>query len=176
MSMLDLKTRILNFTPGNSNVLDVGAGMGFYHCDLLAKTPNLTLLDAHQPYLDERLKKFPQVLTINRQALGYLQDTLFYYDVILGIDFLEHLDKPEAMDVVYYMRHRADRVALFVPEGVHPQDRDAYGMGDDHWQTHRSTWYAGDMEALGFTVEVLPSFHGHLPGKDPGALWCEWRK
>ena len=97
------------------------------------------------------------------------------YDVVLGIDFVEHLRRMEALRVIAQMQRVGRSVLLFVPEGHHPQDRDFFGLGGDHWQVHRSTWYSDDLIALGFDVDRWPDFHKGEEGKDPGALWATWR-
>lgn len=177
-----LHNRLLEEIPEGASVLDVGAGLAQYHELLIAKGCKLTLIDAHKPYLDERLSRWPQIETINEKAENALWDTevaLRKWDVALGIDFIEHLDQRNAKYVIQHMQGVAAKVILFVPEGNHPQDKDHYNMGGDHWQTHRSTWNVGMLEALGFIVERWLDFHRWAVndrGVDPGALWAIWRR
>lgn len=174
-----LHARILAEIPSGSSVLDVGAGLAKYHGILINQGCKLTLLDAHKPYLDERAARFPGATIICGEALSELRTfpvgTIF--DVILGIDFLEHLSRPDAESVIREMKYLGRRIVLFVPEGNHPQEKDHYEMGGDHWQTHRGVWYAEDLEHVGFTVERWVDFHRWAAdrGCDPGALWATWR-
>lgn len=182
-----LHDRLAAEIPNGSSVLDVGAGLAKYHQLLIDKGCKLTLIDAHKPYLDERAARFPQAILVHGEAefelRRYVYDVgqrgLPRWDVALGIDFLEHTDTTLARKIAFAMREVANRVILFVPEGNHPQDKDHYAMGGDHWQTHRSTWYAADLEQLSFTVERWVDFHAwavNERGNDPGALWATWRR
>jgi cyclopropane fatty-acyl-phospholipid synthase-like methyltransferase len=176
-----LHDRLLEEIPPGSSVLDVGAGLATYHPRLIDRGCKLTLIDAHKPYLDERLSRWPQIETINEKAENALWDaevTSRRWDMVLGIDFVEHLTSSNARYVIEHMKVVAPKVILFVPEGDHPQEKDHYNLGGDHWQTHRSTWYAEDLEHLGFTVERWLDFHRWAKdrGCDPGALWATWRR
>jgi cyclopropane fatty-acyl-phospholipid synthase-like methyltransferase len=176
-----LHDRLAEEIPPGSTVLDVGAGLAKYHQMLIDRGCKLTLVDAHKPYLDERRSRWPQIETINDKAENALWDAEVKsrrWDVVLGIDFVEHLDQRNAQYVIEHMEAVASKVILFVPEGNHPQDKDHYEMGGDHWQTHRSIWQAADLEALGFTVERWLDFHVWAKdrGVDPGALWAAWRR
>lgn len=175
-----LHDRLIEEIPRGSSVLDVGAGLAKYHPILMDRGCNLTLIDAHKPYLDERVSRWPQIETIEgdvtHAALWDLVIDKRRWDVALAIDFIEHLERDHAQDVIDDMRDLAPKVILFVPEGNHPQDTDHYGMGGDHWQTHRSVWYDKDLEDLGFEVERWVDFHRWNPRSDPGALWATWRK
>jgi ubiquinone/menaquinone biosynthesis C-methylase UbiE len=175
-----LHDRLMAEIPQGSSVLDVGAGLAKYHDLLIAKGCKLTLLDAHKPYLDERVAKFGDAIqVIHGEALEVLRATwATQWDVILGIDFLEHLSRDAAEELVEDFRACGRKVVLLVPEGNHPQEVDHYHMGGDHWQTHRSTWQAEDLEVLGFTVERWLDFHRWAKdrGADPGALWATWSR
>lgn len=177
-----LHARLVEEIPPGASVLDVGAGLAKYHPLLIERGCKLTLLDAHKPYLDERRARWPQIEVLCEEAyegLHKLQDTGRRWDFVLGVDFIEHLARDHAHLVIANMKMAEHAVILFVPEGNHPQDKDFYSMGGDHWQTHRSTWYAEDLEQLGFTVERWVDFHRWAVndrGNDPGALWAVWRR
>lgn len=176
-----LHNRLIEEIPRGSSVLDVGAGLAKYHSILLDRGCSLTLIDAHKPYLEERQKRFPNaalrcVCAPATVGMEVLRSQGEQFDVVLGIDFVEHVDRIVAQACIYFMRLVGQKIVLFVPEGNHPQDTDHYGMGADHWQTHRSIWQAEDLEALGFTVERWVDFHRWNPKSDPGALWATWRR
>lgn len=186
-TMDDLHGRLLEEIPNNSSVLDVGAGLAKYH-ELITppRTSRLTLIDAHEPYLAERKAHFAReyadhtMTFIHGEALPVLRGlpVAAHFDVILGIDFIEHLSRPDAISLIGEMKYLASKVILFTPEGSHPQEKDHYNMGGDHWQTHRSTWTAEDFERLGFSVERWADFHKWAQdrGCDPGAIWAVWRR
>ena len=193
-----LEDAILSFIEPGSSVLDVGSGIAHYTIALAKRAGRLTLLDAHQPYLDRTLAVLVNVRRSDgspiavssrcgdasvifkgcvRQARADVLGDLPPYDYALAIDVIEHMPPEDGRAVIEGMKVIASGVALFIPEGAHPQHADPYGMGGDHWQTHRSTWFAKDLEALGFTVERWLGFHrnaGH--GKEPNALWATWRR
>lgn len=182
-----LHDRLLAEIPKGASVLDVGAGLAKYHPLLIDHGCKLTLVDAHKPYLDERRERFgDRVEIIHGDALDLLgswafseaPQTVRTWDVVLGIDFMEHLAANAARFLIENAQVVGRKVILFVPEGNHPQDTDHYHMGGDHWQTHRSTWTAPDLEALGFTVERWLDFHRWAKdrGADPGALWATWSR
>lgn len=171
----DLHRHILDQLPPDGLVLDVGAGLAKYHELLVPHCRHLTLVDAHMPYLEDRAIKFPTTELRAGNALEILPTFgPQQYDLALAIDFLEHLTIEEADYTILLLMRCARKIAVFVPEGNHPQSRDAYGMGGDHWQTHRSTWDAEMLVDLGFTVERWLDFHAHAAGCDPHALWATW--
>lgn len=174
----ELRNAILAHVRPGDAVLDVGAGMAAYHGELLRRiggAGRLVLLDAHQPYLDRSpvagAKNVARMQGTAQELLPRLQER---YDAVLAIDFIEHLTRPDALAVIAQLRRLGKIVVLFVPEGNHPQDKDYFNLGADHWQTHRSTWQAEDLVKLGFSVDRWPEFHAGAAGKDPGALWAVW--
>ena len=176
-----LHDRLLEEVPRGSFVLDVGAGLAKYHPLLLDRGCRLTLVDAHEPYLAERKARFPSVEVVHSEAWRALWAGISHeriWDVALGIDFIEHLDRSDALAIISMMKRVAPKIVLFIPEGNHPQTSDGYGMGGDFWQTHRSTWVAEDLELLGSTVERWVDFHTWAKdrGADPGALWATWSR
>lgn len=178
----DLHGRLLAEIPNGASVLDVGAGLAKYHELIIPpRTSILTLVDAHRPYVKDRVARFPEAEVFEGEALPTLLSGRFasyIWDVALGIDFIEHLEVDEARATIRAMQKVTRKVILFTPEGNHPQNTDHYGMGGDHWQTHRSTWVAQDFEDLGFEVERWADFHRWTVdrGCDPGAIWAVWRK
>ncbi len=172
-----LHRRILGEVCEGARVLDIGAGMAKYHADLV-RHAWVTMVDAHGPYMAERAQRYSErAIIVIEDALTWLPRTRTdTFDIALAIDFIEHLEVDDAIATIADLQRVARRVVLFIPEGTHPQTTDHHGMGGDHWQTHRSNWYATHPGLEGFTVERWPEFHAGTPGKDAGALWCVWRK
>jgi ubiquinone/menaquinone biosynthesis C-methylase UbiE len=167
-----VEANILNVTDREGSVLDVGSGLGRYipalhnHVD-----GNIVLLDAHPHYMNAMVKQPEKVVHIVgdlRLVLPMIGDNSF--DTVLAIDVIEHLTKEDAFIAIRHMQRIAERrVAVFTPDGFMPQDKDHYGMGGDHWQTHRSGWTIEDLKEIGFhTVLAQPNLHG--PGQ--GALFA----
>ncbi len=121
--------------------------------------PAMVGIEIHKPYID-RAWKDPRVRYIHGDAVAVMEAMASKsFDGILISDFLEHLEKPYATLFLQY----ADRIArkriwIWIPEGIAPQDKDIYKLGADIHQTHRSTWYAKDLEAVGFDIAVWPNY------------------
>lgn len=178
-----LHNAILDLLPAQGSVLDVGAGKAGYHGFLAAKASRLVLVDAHAPYLQDRSVVLPAAQRLLGRAEEVLPQLNADFDLALGIDFIEHLPKATAVEVLQHMQRLACRVALFTPSGFHPQDHDLFHEGADEWQTHRSGWTPRELEDLGFDVEVWRGFHedarasyADQPDFNPDALWAVWRK
>jgi hypothetical protein len=141
------------------SVLDIGTGL----MDSLADSPCKTRigLDAHRPYLEHR--PIPDVVPVNASATEL--ELLFVpgaVDLVTMIDVIEHFDRDAAVDVLAQARRVARRrVVVFTPRGEFPQSGyDAFGMGGEEYQRHRSTWEPGDFADLGMSVVILDRFHG----------------
>ena len=95
-------------------------------------------------------------------------------ECVIGIDIIEHFSKEEAIKLIHTCEKIASKCLIFfVPVGNHPQTKDDRGLGNDHYQTHRSTWYPEDMEKLGYEVFHYPNWHKNIkPPKEKGAMFC----
>lgn len=96
------------------------------------------------------------------------------FECVYGMDIVEHLDKNGGLQLVHDCEVLASKCTMFfVPVGNHPQTDDPCGMGNEHFQQHRSTWYPEDMERLGYDVYYYPDWHKNIsPEKSKGAMWC----
>ena len=88
-------------------------------------------------------------------------------DAIFLLDVIEHMEKPEALEVLAHCKRLAKQVVVFTPLGFHPQhyqpgDKDAWGMNGTYWQTHRSGWLPEEFE--GWATLVDEHFHGEKGG------------
>jgi hypothetical protein len=138
-----LRNAIFAEVSPSDYVLDVGCGFAGYGpalCVRLREGGQLTVLDAHAPYL--LTARWPQeVVKIAGEAtdaLTLLGDDVF--SVAMAIDMPEHLKVSNVARLLGGMRRVARKVIWFVPLGAHPQHVDHYRMGADKWQTHRSWW------------------------------------
>jgi hypothetical protein len=115
-----------------------------------------------------------------------------HVDVFLMCDFIEHLDKNDAVDLIGKLKKRGSRIIVFAPGGtcnqedalqtyggrVKVQDADAIISA----QRHRSTWYKQDFENLGFSVDEILNYHNTAKdpeqfGDDGGSvLYAVWNK
>jgi SAM-dependent methyltransferase len=142
------------------SVIELGCGMG----DKLAATycKQRTGVDAHQPYIDLAKKRWEGkgIEFICGEATATLPQ-LPPTDAIIMIDFLEHLLKPEALELLEVCKLLARRrIIAFGPLGTVPQSIDSFHLGGDYWQTHRSTWEFSDFKERGFDVAVWNNYTG----------------
>jgi hypothetical protein len=140
------------------SVLDVGTGL----------MESLTLfpcrvrigLDAHRPYLERR--QVPDAVPIHADALEL--DRLFVpgaVDLVTLVDVIEHFDEGAARELLKNAERIArKRILVFTPRGQFPQEGyDAFGLGGEELQRHRSAWDVEDLTTLGYRVAVLRGFH-----------------
>jgi len=114
-----------------------------------------------------------------------------HVDVFLMCDFLEHLDRPEAVGLIGELKKRGNRIIVFVPGGTcnqHGHEHHTFGdrvkLADESHaieaQRHKSTWYKKDLEELDFIVEEVTNYHNPDKdrdkfGEDGGSvLWAVW--
>jgi hypothetical protein len=141
------------------SVLDVGTGLMHSLEDL--PCPVKVGLDAHRPYLEHR--RLANAVPVNASAIElervFVPNAL---DLVTMIDVLEHFERSDAVDVLRQAESVARRrVVLFTPRGNFPQEgHDAFGMGGEELQRHRSQWEPADLTGLGYRVVVLAGFHG----------------
>lgn len=128
-------------------VLDVGAGirpMQWY------KPKRHVCLEPHQPYasvLDGNGYNVHQ-----GTAWAYLSMTNEMWDAIYFLDVIEHMNKTVGRNVLVLAAEKAKtQVIVYAPFGFVEQEGDAWGMGGEHWQAHRSGWMPEDFE--GWDIE-----------------------
>jgi hypothetical protein len=141
-----------------ASVLDVGTGT----MRSLAPLPCGVKvgLDAHRPYLTSRIEinAVPIHAPVSALSRLFVPDAV---DLVTMIDFIEHLDKDEAVTALNDAELVARRrVVVFTPRGHFPQEGyDALNLGGESFQRHRSQWDVSDFRGLGYAVIVLNGFH-----------------
>ena len=140
------------------SVLDVGTGL-MSSLELVGCPVKLGL-DVHRPYLERR--RVPDAVPINASATDL--ERLFVagaVDLVTLIDVVEHFPPDDAREVLRQAESvAARRVVLFTPRGEFPQEGfDAFGLGGEEFQRHRSAWEPDDLAALGYRVIVLTGYH-----------------
>lgn len=129
------------FFPPNV-VLDIGAGIrptpwgkpGFHVC-----------VEPYKPYAD-RLETETGLKVYNMTALRFLRlAPAHIFDAIWMLDVIEHMTREEGEEVLLKaLELDPQQIVVFTPHGFMPQSHDAWGMGGEHWQTHRSGWTPSD--------------------------------
>ena len=153
-----------------NSVLEVGCGEGYNLNKISA--PVKVGIDGFRPVMMKNKSK--DIVFIKFDLESYLQ-TLFLpnsFECIIGIDIIEHFDKSKAIELIEDWEKIASKCLMFfVPVGNHPQTEDDRGLGNDYYQTHRSTWFPEDMRKLNYDVTFHPNWHKN-PNKDTGAMFC----
>lgn len=144
--------------------LDAGCGIGEYSGLYAEWLDRLDVVDAHEPYIVATKRRL-QARTNVSYHVGELPGWLttfapFTWDAAFCVDVLEHLEKPDALDLLANLVITARHVLVFTPAGFMPQETDAWKLGGEHWQKHRSGWTAEELRGLGFHVETWTDFHG----------------
>ncbi len=144
---------------GCHSVLDVGTGL--MHSLQESRCAVRLGLDAHRPYLESR--KVPEAVPINASALSI--EELFVpgaVDLVTMIDVIEHFEKDDALELLRQSESVAGRrVALFTPRGHFPQSGyDAFELGGEELQRHRSSWEPEELVERGYRVIVMEGLHG----------------
>lgn len=156
---LSYRAMVRALTGDCASVLDVGTGL-MHSLEELPCAVKIGL-EAHRPYLEHR--RVPEAVPVNASALAI--EDLFVpgsVDLVTMIDVLEHFDPGDAGSVLRQAESVARRrVLLFTPRGEFPQEgHDAFGLGGEELQRHRSTWEPEDLTGRGYRVVVLEGFHG----------------
>lgn len=144
-------------------VLDVGAGI---RPQSVVRADETACIEPHGPYADRLEAQGYSV--IRRTAVEALADSA-NVDTVVLLDVIEHMDKPEGLRVLQLARQIAMQVVVFTPIGFIPQEGDAWGMGGEHWQKHRSGWLPEEFE--GWTILEDNGFHRDRGG----AFFAIWQ-
>lgn len=143
---------------GSTTMLDVGTGL-MDSLDLFPCRVKLGL-DAHRPYLEHRRKRDAVPINADALRLGelFVQGAV---DLVTLVDVVEHFEEGVAREVLRQAEAVARRrVVLTTPRGFFPQDGyDAFGLGGEELQRHKSAWDVEDLTELGYRVVVLERFH-----------------
>ena len=113
-------------------------------------------VDPHRPYLKRRrvVDAVPSNAPADRLTSLFVPGAV---DLVTLIDVLEHFASEDAVVVLRQAEAvAARRAVLFTLRGEFRQSGfDAFGLGGEEYQRHRSTWEPEDLAAIGCRVAVL---------------------
>lgn len=144
---------ITHHTIGAHSVLEFGAGVFGVIKNIHASVPWRGGIEVFEPYIqDSQAPEGTVHLCGDMRNWRNLVPDSFVPDVAMFIDSLEHITMDEAKALIEDVKQDFNKILLFIPVGDHPQTKDAWGYGNDHYQTHRATWTPADVESMGFTI------------------------
>jgi predicted SAM-dependent methyltransferase len=122
-------------------VLDIGPGlrpMGWY------KPLSHVCVEPHGPYADKLSEAGYDVCRLDAlTALGGFEPGEF--DAIYMLDVIEHLERQAGEEVLGRIHElRPKQIVISTPDGFLAQEGDAWGLGGEYWQRHRSGWTPDD--------------------------------
>lgn len=169
------------------SVLDVGVGMGQYGFLLRTNLENVGLFEVDGPNARQtpRERWHVRIDGIEGYA-GYLTPVHAWaydavhvgnaleifptisdgqYDLVMGIDILEHFEKADGIDFLRHCRRIARRMALVSTPKVFAEQR----VEANPFEDHRSVWSREDLAAQGYT-SVLPNEESWVAAWQPPSL------
>lgn len=169
---------ILDLVEVSDSILEIGCGIGD-QTQYTRSAARVVCVEPHEPYLERARERAPWANFINTDGTDFFSTSNEKFDSVLLIDVIEHLERDAAKELVARAIQAANKyVMAFIPYGVHQQDGDAWNMGGEHWQLHRTTWYESDVRSLNFTYyTVWQNFFGHWDqdtNKTPDAFFAMW--
>jgi hypothetical protein len=131
------------------SVLDVACGLSLKSKFLPAKIR--VGVDIYDEYFKHIETDVPYVVV--KYDVRKLRDIFVpkSFDIVIGIDILEHLEKEESLELMRQCEEIAKKAVIFeTTKGFSPQNIDIWGHGGHHWQTHRSGYEIGDFKKRGY--------------------------
>lgn len=145
---------LVHIAQPHRNVLDVGPGRGKYGLllrEYLNEPPEiLDAIEVEPSYITPRLKAIYDEVFLD-DVRNWSGKDLGFYDVVLLVDVIEHLDKDEGLEL---LERIPGRVVVCTPEEFFSN-----GPGLPPSEEHRSLWTRQDFGAVR-TIDVDASALG----------------
>jgi hypothetical protein len=130
-------------------VLDIGVGlrpMGWY------VPKKYVCAEPYEGYAEKLRAAGFNVVPLT--ALDMLKGTLpGDFDAIYLLDVIEHMERIEGLRVLELaFETKPKQVVVSTPNGFLAQHGDAWGLGGEYWQEHRSGWTPADFP--GWTISL----------------------
>lgn len=162
--MSDLFHKAASSLRHSNILLDVGAGI---RPQAIATADRIICVEPFAPYADKLEDMGLQVI---RNTANEALEPITHVDTIIALDVIEHMTEIDGKRFIRLCKEKADQVVIFTPLGFMPQEGDAWGMGGDEWQKHRSGWIPEDFN--GWTIFKDEHFHD---GRG-GAFFAIWQR
>lgn len=147
---------LVHVTQPHKSVLDIGPGRGKYGLllrEYLNEPPEiLDAIEVEPSYVTERLRAVYDEVFLD-DVRNWSRQDLGFYDVVLLVDVIEHLDKSDGLELLGRI---PGRVVICTPEEFFSN-----GPGLPPSEEHRSLWTKADFESVR-TVEADVSALGGI--------------
>lgn len=157
-------------TWGYKSALEFGCGVGVYTREMLC--PIRAGIDAFEPYIIEA-RETPAnegIEFIFGDMRRFESITPQDYNIAMFVDSLEHISKPDALDLIDRCKQRCDKIMLFLPIGDHDQEP----CDGNEMQRHLSTWNEDDLEEMDMRFWIKSDFHHENPIDRQAAAFATW--
>lgn len=123
------------------SVLEVGPGIRPYNW---YKPESYMAYEPYDVYCERMSSAGYRCLNLGGDALVQLDDASV--DQIISLDVLEHMSRYDGQEFLRHaIRVASHQVVIYTPLGFMEQHGDAWGLGGDEWQEHRSGWVPEDL-------------------------------
>ena len=148
------QTTLERALSGCNSLLDLGCGY-FSPIDRF-NIPFSVGVELFEPYLQETRRKaiHSQYIKADLRRIEFKPKS---FDAVIAVEVLEHLTKPEAVELISKMEQWAKKkVVITTPNGYLWQD----DYDDNPLQEHRSGWNVEELRGLGFMVFGIDGWKG----------------
>jgi hypothetical protein len=150
---IELTAALQELLEETTSLADMGCGEGFHLRNVRRiEGSNWIGVDSHQGSLDIALTNKVYDKIFCEGIIEWLTaQPSSSIDTVLASCVIEHLEKNLGLELVSQMKRVcSNRVIVFTPNGYVPQP----GSLDNPANAHRSGWKVGDLEELGFDVNI----------------------
>jgi hypothetical protein len=121
-------------------VFDIGAGL---RPAQWFRAPRHVCIEAHGPYADKLREGGYEVAQMTALQFAYSADLTGA--AVHLIDVIEHMEREDGEELLCILQASdARQIVIYTPYGFLPQEGDAWEMGGEYWQMHRSGWLPSD--------------------------------
>lgn len=139
-------------------ILDIGSGPGKIAGDERFRGVDLTCIDQDKDKVEECKSRGLKAMMLDVRDIPD-KFSGGRADIIWCLDILEHLGKPESLNLLDGLERIARRqVIVFIPLGYLPQDREP-GKSSSRFVRHRSFWDEEELSRRGYRTEILKGYH-----------------
>jgi hypothetical protein len=139
-TLLDIAPKVFERLNGSTDVFDIGPGIR----PCVFAPVSHTCVEPFEGYASVLRNAGFTVLQMT--AIEALE-SLDMLDTVLLLDVIEHMDRSEGERVRDFLESKTRQALVFTPFGFMKQTGDAWGLGGDYWQEHRSGWVPEDFPA-----------------------------